>query len=174
MAQFQAGDLREAALARVIVDWETGDALGSENYPLTIVDGWEIETLALEGANDSDKHVTVPANTLYQVLWVWVELTTSATVGNRQVAVEIQDAAADVIGQVRVGQVQAASLTRYYMLAPALADHLAFRDTDYLMTPMPSTLILGPQQVLRVFDQNIIDVNADDMVVQIQIASRAE
>ena len=146
--------------------------IGTPSAPIPIVDGWEIQLLALEGANDSDKAITVPATDYYQILWVWVELTTTATVGDRQIVVEYQDAAGDVIGQVRVGQVQAASLTRYYMIAPALADHLAFRDTDYLMTPMPSTLILSQSQRLRVYDNNNGDVDGDDMVVQIQIARR--
>lgn len=173
MAQFTtAGDLRQEALARYQID-ELGNIVGGTAAPLRIVDGWEIELLAQEGLNDSDKHITVPAATLYQILWVWVELTSSAVAGNRQMAVQWQDSSADVIGEVRAGAVQAASLTRYYLFAPAMADLTTFRDTDFLMTPLPPTLILSAGQVLRVFDQNIIAVNADDMVVQIQVAKRA-
>ena len=156
----------------MLLDPSDETPIGSDAAPIPIVDGWEIQLLALEGANDSDKMLTVPSTDYYQVLWVWIELTSSATVGNRQIVVEFQDSAGDVIGQVRVGQVQAASLTRYYMIAPALADHLAFRDTDYLMTPMPSTLILSQSQRLRVYDNNNVDVGGDDMIVQIQIARR--
>jgi len=144
------------------------DALGR----LVVTDTWTPVLRADEAANDSDKSLTVGAGTEEQVLWIWVELTTTATVGDRQLVVELQDDAADVIGQWRVGQVQAASLTRYYCLAPSNADHLAFRDTDYLMTPFPPSVILPAAYVVRVYDNNAVDAAADDMVVQLMVARR--
>jgi len=114
----------------------------------------------------------VPVGYEYQVLWIWIELTTTATVGDRQLQVDLRDAADDVIGQVRVGAVQAASLTRYYMLGPALADLGAFRDTDYLMTPLPPTVFLPAGYDIRIFDNNAVAAAADDMVIQMQVARR--
>jgi hypothetical protein len=134
--------------------------------------GWDVVTVSDETADDSDKTITVPARYEYQVLWIWIELTTTATVGDRQLQIDLRDAADDVIGQVRVGAVQAASLTRYYMLAPALADHGAFRDTDYLMTPLPPTVFLPAGYDIRIFDNNAVAAAADDMVVQMQVARR--
>jgi hypothetical protein len=140
--------------------------------PLFTTDTWRVELIADEGANDNDKTViTVPGDEEIQVLWVWVELTTDATVGDRQLVVEVQDTANDVIAQFRVGVVQAASLTCYYILAPALADLTAFRDTDYLMTPLPPTLILRDGDQLRIYDNNNVS-GTDDMVVQVQYAER--
>ena len=140
--------------------------------PIFVTDVWRVGLVSDEGANDNDKTViTVPGQEEIQILWVWVEYTSDATVGDRQLVVEVQDAANDVIAQFRVGEVQAASLTRYYILAPALADLEAFRDTDYLMTPLPPTLILRAGDQLRVYDNNNV-AGTDDLVIQVQAAER--
>ena len=105
-------------------------------------------------------------------MWIWVELTTTATAGDRQIVVQLQDAANDVIGEWRAGAVQAASLTRNYIFAPANADLTAFRDTDWIMTPFPPTIILPAGFQVRVYDNNAVDAAADDMVVQLMVARR--
>jgi len=65
MAQFKTGDLREEALARVIVDWETGDALGSLATPLqTQLPQWHYiggGTFTLDGANDQELNIPADA-----------------------------------------------------------------------------------------------------------------
>jgi len=142
--------------------------------PLPVIDEWRISLVADETTNDSDKVIyTVPADTEAQVLWIWNELTTTATVGDRQLVIEIQDSANDVIGQFRAGTVQAASLTRHYQFAASMADLQAFRDTDYLMTPLPPGLILQEGDQVRVFDNNAVDAAADDLVCQMQLATRS-
>ena len=146
-------------------------AAGAE--PWVVIDNWTPVLRPDENLNDSDKSFTVGADVEEQVLWIWIELTTTATVGDRQIVVQLQDDGADVIGEWRVGQVQAASLTRYYCLAPSNADHLAFRDTDYLMTPFPPSVILPASYVVRVYDNNAVDAAADDMIVQMMVARRA-
>jgi len=145
----------------------------TSDEPVEVVDTWTPLLVADEGADDSDKSFTVPANYYYQVLWIWVELTTTATVGNRQMTIELQDDSADVIAQWRAGAVQAASLTRYYCFAPANADLMAFRDTSFLMTPIPPTLLLPASYVVRVYDSAAVAAAADDMVVQLMVARRA-
>jgi len=155
------------------VNLQVGDADVDASNPVNSIDSWRVSLQSDETTNDSDKTFTVPASTEWQVLWVWVELATTATVGNRQLVIEIQDSAADVIGQFRAGVVQAASLTRYYQWAASMADLQAFRDTDWLMTPLPPGLILQAGDILRVYDNNAVDAAADDMVVQMQIASRS-
>lgn len=140
--------------------------------PLPTIDEWRIALQSDETADDSDKTFTVPASTEWQVLWIWVEFTSTATVGDRQLVVQIQDSAADVIGEIRVGTVQAASLTRNYMLGATLADLQAFRDTDWLCTPLQPGLMLQAGDILRVHDNNAVDAAADDMIVQMQIAAR--
>jgi hypothetical protein len=147
-------------------DWQVPDGtIGS--VTIGAVPGVAV-LVADETADDSDKSLTVPAGYQYHILSVWVELTTTATVGDRQVVVEAQDDSSDVIGQARAGAVQAASLTRYYQFSPSGQDMLAFRDTDYLSVPLPMwTLPAGYK--LRVYDNNAVAAAADDMVVQVLV-----
>jgi len=140
--------------------------------PLPVSDTWRADLQSDETANDSDKSFTVPASTEWQILWIWVELTTTATAGARQLVVQLQDSGSDVIGQVRVGVTQAASLTYNYMIASSLADLTALRDTDWLMTPFPPTTVLEAGDKIRIYDNNAVDAAADDMVVQMGIAAR--
>lgn len=135
-------------------------------------ESWRESLIVDEADNDSDKSFTVPATTEYQILGIWVELVTTATAGDRQLVVQWQDSAGDVIGEVRAGIVQAASLTRNYLFAMGVADQTAFRDTDHLTTALPF-LILGAGKILRVYDNNAVAIAADDMNVQVQVASRS-
>lgn len=152
---------------------QVGDVdVGAVN-PIPVVDTWGIILVSDEALNDSDKTLTVPAGFEYQILWIWVEFASDGGAGNRQLQIDLRDAADDVIGQIRVGITQAASLTRYYMFAPALADLVAFRDTDYLMTPLPPTVFLPAGYDLRIFDNNAVSAAGDDMVIQMQVARRA-
>ncbi len=144
-----------------------------DNALIAVSDNWRVSLQSDETADDSDKTFTVPASTEWQILWIWVELVTTVAAGDRQMVIQIQDTGADVIGEIRAGVVQAASLTRNYMFAPAVADLLGFRDTVFLMTPIPPTLILQAGDIVRVYDNAAIAAATDDMVVQMQIASRA-
>lgn len=140
---------------------------------LSVSDSWRVSLQSDEDANDSDKIFTVPASKEWQILWIWVELTSTGTAGDRQLEVEIQDSANDVIAEVaRAGAVQAASLTRNYLFAPGLVDLTSFRDTDYLTVPVPPIFLKAGDQI-RIFDNNAVDASADDMVIQMQIAERA-
>jgi len=153
------------------VQLENADAeANSAAAPMFVSDNWEIVTLSDDALDDTDKEFAVPAGFEYQLLWVWVELITVVTAANRQMRVTLRDGSNDVIGQVRAGATQAASLTRFYMFAPALADLTAFRDTDYLMTPFPPTVFLTAGQNVRV-RVNLAQAG-DDMVVKMQVARR--
>ena len=146
--------------------------VGAAN-PVPVSDDWRVSLQADETADDSDKTFTVPASTEWQILWIWVEYTSTAAAGDRQLEIQVQDAAADVIANLaRAGVVQAASLTRYYQFGPGLADLGAFRDTDYLTTPIPPTTILQAGDILRIYDNNAVAAAADDMICQVKIASR--
>ena len=134
--------------------------------------GFTLGLDAEETTNDCDKSFAVPANTERIIKSIWVEMISTATVGNRQMEIQIQDNASDIIGSIRAGAVQAASLTRNYLFAPDLVDLTAFRDTDHLTTPIPE-LWLPASYTIRVFDNAAIDAAADDMVVQIRYVSRA-
>lgn len=148
--------------------------MASDQDQITVDDGWRVLTISDTDLNDSDKSFVTPADVIRQILGIWVELTTTVTVGNRQLVVEVQIAGPDVTGQwARAGVVQAASLTRYYEFAPGLPDGLAFRDTDWLSVPIPVTSLLKEADVLRVYDNAAIDSAADDLIVHIQYADRS-
>jgi hypothetical protein len=133
---------------------------------------WRVDLEANETANDSDKTFTIPSTEEWQILTVWVELTTTATIGNRQLEIQIQDAAADVIYSARPNVVQAASLTRNYAFAPSVEPMSAFIDTDFISTPIPP-IFLAPGWIIRVFDNNAVDAGADDMIIQLTVARRS-
>jgi len=118
-----------------------------------------------EGLNDSDKTITVPAGEEWVVKWIWVELVSDANAGNRNIEIQIQDDAADVIARIAAGIVQAASVTRYYLFAPNVTELTTFRDTDKLSIIMPEW-ILPAGYVIRIWDNKAIAAGTDDMIVQ--------
>lgn len=148
-------------------------AVGSSGAPAVISESWRVTHTQNRILNDSDKTFTVPASTEWQVLWVWVQYTSTAAAGNRQLVVEVRNAANNVIGQFRAGAVQAASLTRYYQFGASMADLQAFRDTDWLMTPLHPGLLLQAGDQVRVYDNNAVAAAADDMLVAVQLATRS-
>lgn len=133
---------------------------------------WLVSTLSFTTADDSDNTFTVPADTEYQILSVYVSLVTTATVGNRQMAVQALDSSNNILIGVRAGATQAASLTRVYNFAPGMPQDTLFRDTDYLAVSMPP-IFLAAGQKLRVWDKAAVAAAADDMTVRVQIASRS-
>lgn len=127
-----------------------------------------------DAPNDSDKSFQVPAGQEWHILNIWAEFKTEAEQGNRRLAVNIHAPNwADVIAQVRVGVEQVAETERYYQFGPSMADLTAFRDADWLMTPIPPTWIIQPGWFLRVWDQNQIAPLADDLVVRVLYAYRS-
>lgn len=132
---------------------------------------WRAAGTASETSNDSDVSFTVPAAQEWQVQSVWAELITTADVGNRQMTVEIQDAAADVMAAIKAGATQAASGTVNYLFGVGVSDLTAVRSTSYMMTPLvPWVLPAG--YVVRVYDSAAIAGTADDMVVQLMYLYR--
>ena len=139
---------------------------------LTFRDEWTLQVVSDEADKDSDKNLNVPANRDWQILWVWVEYLSGATVGNRNLCLTLYDDNNDIIGEYRAGAVQTASTQRYYMFAPAVADLTAFRDTNYLMSCIAPTTFLKANYHIRVWDCNAVSVAMDDMYVQMMVAWR--
>jgi hypothetical protein len=140
--------------------------------PLAISEDWRVALFSDVTLNDSDKSFQVPLATEWEILWIWVELTTTATVGDRQLEIQIQDAASDVIAAFQVGITQGASLTNNYLIAISMPDLAALYDTSYLITPLPAGTFLSAQQLIRIWDNNAVAPAADDMVVKMQAAIR--
>ncbi len=121
-----------------------------------------------EALNDSDKTFTVPAARIWEIQSIRAELVTTATATNRQMAVQVRDASADIIFEIVAGGDQAPSLTYNYHFSPHLTDLGAVRDVTFFMTPFPS-LILPAGFDVRIFDNNAVDAAADDMVLQMLV-----
>ena len=135
-----------------------------------VADGWDVIPLSDVTANNSNKLFAVPSGYMYQILWIYVELTSTATAGNRNLAVATVNNAGIQTFEVRCGATQAASLTYNYSFGPSLADLTAARDTTFVMTPIPPTILLLPLWQLRVWDQNAVAAGADDMNVYVVVA----
>jgi hypothetical protein len=148
---------------------------GGELDPVVIVNAidWTVQLQPNETLGSNDKTFTVPSGRLWQVLWIWVEYTSNATVGDRQLQVAFCDTEDDVIGQLRPNVVQAASLARRYMIGPSLANQAAFYDTDHIQTPMPPTIFLPAGYDVRIRDINEVSAT-DNMVIQMMIAWKVE
>jgi hypothetical protein len=142
---------------------------GSEEIPIS--ESWRVITLRDEEIGSS-KVFTVPAGQEWEILWVWVGFTTDATVGARQLDVHLGDGVGNTLGEWQVAITQLASLTYYYLIAPAMPDLLALRDGVFLSTPLPPTLFLSAGQSLQVWDNNMVAAAGDTLVAEVQIARR--
>lgn len=120
--------------------------------------------------NSSNKLFTVPAGRIWEIQSIYVALTTNATVGNRNVAVDIQIPSGTVIHRTTVGIVQAASVTRQYNIAPGVVNLTAFINTSFLSTPMP-ILQLPQSSVIRVYDIAAVDAagTAENLLAYLMI-----
>ena len=123
------------------------------------------------GADDSDKLIAVPAAKQWIVQSIAVNLISTASVGNRQMRVDIRDGSANLLASVAAGAVQAASLTRDFTFAPGLVNQTAFVD-NILITSFPEGIILLPTYDVRVYDSAAIDAAADDMIVRLLVRER--
>lgn len=120
-------------------------------------------------ANDSDKTVSVPAGELWQLDWMHVTLVSDATVGNRQIVLELYDQGNVLQADWHAGAVQAASLTRHYMFQQGgNYRETAFVDGE-IQIAIPDRLCVPSGWYLRVRDSAAIAPAADDMTVAYQV-----
>ena len=142
---------------------------------LHITETWNSTLQIEETTAVQDKTFSVPAGEDWHVMWIWVEYLSDANAGTRQIRVDVRDSADDVIMSFVPGATQIESLQRYYLFAPGNADLTAFRDTDYLSTPIPPTLILPELFDIRIYDQAVVtggDTAGEDAIVQMMVMNR--
>ena len=133
---------------------------------------WRVTLTQDTNTDDSDKIFTVPESYEWQILWVWVEYTSTATGGTRQLEIQIQDASSNVIGQFQTGVTQSGGPTYKYLFGIGVPDLTTVRDDNNVTTPLGAATFLSAGQKIRIWDNNTVDASADDMVVRIQYASR--
>lgn len=129
---------------------------------------WQISTTEDITSNDSDKIFTVPANTEWQLLWIWVEYTSSATSGSRLLEIQLQSSGSNVIAQWQTGVTQNENLTYKYLFATGVPDLKTIRDSGFVMTPLMGASFLSAGQKLRIWDNVARDASADDMIVRFE------
>ena len=164
----------------IVRNWKGAIArINRENpFPVAEVFGgpnsgsWEIDSHYNGDPDSSDKTYTVPETQEVQVFTIFVDYTSTAAPGDRQLQLLFQNAQAQTILDIRPNVVQAASLQRFYSFGPSLANQLAFYDTDQIQTPIPPTLFGRGNYTLRIWDNNAVDVGDDDMLVTIAFGKR--
>ncbi len=141
---------------------------------VTMVSEWT--SLELEGTADTDNILdfTVPASTEYHVMSIYVTFDPDSDVGDsdRQLEVQVLDNDSDVVARFVTGAVQPVGPTYDYVLAPGVIDITSVRDTNYMSTPIPATLILPAAFRLRVFD-NKAAPGGDSIVVRAMVQQRS-
>lgn len=108
-----------------------------------------------------------PASVAWEVRSLHAIYVSGATVGNRNLELRLLSGGS-VIGRVPVGATQAASLTRTYMFYPGAVDLTAFRDTDFIMTPIPYWFV-DASMSLQLVDNKAIAA-ADTCTSNLQVA----
>lgn len=128
---------------------------------------------AEETLNDNDKKITVPTGVEWEIKWLWVEYTSSGTVGNRALRFSILDPADDIIYLQKAKNTQAASITEYYTARPTQSLEGPSEDETYWHEiPLPPNFKLRGGFSIRVWDNANIDAAADDMILQLVVEER--
>ncbi len=136
-------------------------------YPRTLAPN-NLRTVRDAAANDSDKSWTVPNDEIWRLLWASVTLVSTATVGNRQIAIVVSDASSNVVLTINAGAVQAASATVRYLFFPGVPRETSVAVGE-LRGSIPADLYLPAGYSLRVYDSAAVDAAADDMTVAFQV-----
>jgi hypothetical protein len=118
--------------------------------------------------NNSDKTWTVPANELWHFNSACVQLATSATAGNRVMAIYMMDPEGDAVKHLTCGITQAANTTVFYCFNQG-----TFRETavvnSAVHSPVPWDFFIPGGYGLRFLDTAAIAPTADDMNVFFQV-----
>lgn len=127
-----------------------------------------------ETANDSDKSFTIATDAgdgTLKVVRIRLEYTATATVGNRTLALELQDSGADVIYQMHADDtsgeglvVGSASVALEFGAGMA---RVAPQNSGASVQYLPWDFYLYPGFVFRIYDTAAIDAAADDMTVHL-------
>jgi hypothetical protein len=122
-----------------------------------------------EVLNSSDKSFLVPAGRRYKLYYGQITLTTTSTVGDRQMVLEILDDAAKLVFRSLASDDQAEDDTFNYHISPNTNGEAE----DQEIIQIPPELILLPGWTLRFYDIEAIDVAADDMIVSVLVQNRS-
>jgi hypothetical protein len=160
-----------AALGQAAMAASLPVVMASDQSAVPVVDDYTPTEVADVTAADSDKTFTVTALKVWLVEAIHVLLTSTATVGNRQMTVDITDDGGNVLARVRAGATQAASLAYSYTFGIGLDKDVA-PIALHLTAPLPQMSLLAGWKI-RVYDSAAIAAAADGMTVEMVVAERA-
>jgi hypothetical protein len=127
-----------------------------------------------DAVSDSDplpsKTFTVPATTIWQVMAIWVQYVSDATVGNRQITVEILDNSNAIWQTFKAPIVQPESLTLDYNFSPQ-EQNTNLVDITQAVCNLAPTLIIPEGWQIRVGDTSTVS-GADTANVRILLGRR--
>ena len=126
------------------------------------------ELISDETANDSDKIITVDTGQIWKIISIYTTLITDATVGNREMQIQVRDDSDDIILLLPANATQAASSTRTYSFFPG-APWASSHFSNQLLVPIPFNLFLPPGYDLRIRDAAAVAAAADDLDIQLLI-----
>lgn len=139
-----------------------------DNYSDASTEIPPIQTFHDGTADNSAKSWVVPDNEMWQVVWAHVILVTTATVGDRELSLDVYDENSEFLIDCFPPVVQAASLTRHYVFQQGIFRETAFA-ADSIQVPIPHDLYLLPGYTLKIWDRNAVDAAADDIDVSFQV-----
>lgn len=113
----------------------------------------------------SNKIIAVPTNEYWTLLGVYIKLVASATVGTRQIRIQIRDASGNVLVELEAGETQVASATKNYAAAPGLVTEVHIAG-EMLFMQLPRMRLVEAFDI-RAFDETDVDDAADVLDLQI-------
>ena len=129
---------------------------------------WEYRGQEGPSTYDNDgviAHFNVPPRECWHILSIWAEYTASDTAGTRALRVVIRDLADDIVMEIAPGVTLTASQQRDFLFAPGAPDLTAARDTDLIMTSLPTGLILPPGWDISVQEQSSGDTTDSEILL---------
>lgn len=137
---------------------------GNGNQTEGVTDIPVIKELFDATPNINDKSIIVPDNELWHINFVQAIFTTSSTVGNRSLALQVINSDSNIILTISASVIQAASLTRLYTGLQGQFREAAFVN-DEIHQPIPNDFYLIPGSTIRFYDTANIDGAADDLTI---------
>ena len=129
---------------------------------------WEYRGQEGPSTYDNDgviAHFNVPPRECWHILSIWAEYTASDTAATRALRVVIRDLADDIVMEIAPGVTLTASQQRDFLFAPGAPDLTAARDTDLIMTSLPTGLILPPGWDISIQEQSSGDTTDSEILI---------
>jgi len=117
-------------------------------------------------ANDSDKSFTTPVGKVREYLAVYLRFVTTATVGNRLLAIHLYPDGVLEMGRPFTSGTIAASLDQRYMIGFGSITDDTSSGANTLVQGAPRCIIPAGGY-LRIFDTAAVDAAADDLTVNL-------